>query len=162
MSDVTDWKVFEDFIKQSIYESLEELGELIKDKMVANIDEHVYVGQNEIYKPTYEFRESWESHVVQNGDNCEVEVKSNPDKMKADPDNFVHGSNYNSKYGNKDISEYLPEILAFNLSGNIFGENKWWHNRSDYFAATMDDLKANGWLNKTFKRLLRKRGLTVV
>ena len=158
MSDnTTEWSQWDALILQIIEEAIEELGEMVKDKVKASIDEHVYVGQNKIYEPTYEFRESWESENCNEGRTKGVEVKSNPDKMNVDKYNFQHGS----KYQKQDIREYLPELLAFNLSGDFFGANQWWHNRDSYFEETMKQLGRNGWLNKTFKKLLRDRGLSV-
>ena len=154
MSNATDWGQWEVLINTIIKEALIELGELIKEKVVGNIDEHVYVGQNTIYEPTYEFRESWGSNDVSSGKNAEVLIKSDPSKMKWIKDLAQHGSS-------EDISEFLPEILAYNLSGDAMGEG-WWQHRTSYMDETLKGLKANGWLSKNFKSLLRKRGLTVV
>jgi hypothetical protein len=159
MDNTTVWKEWDELIVSIIRESLNELGEMIEHKVRANIDEHVYVGQNEVYEPTYEFRESWDSVDVSKGRDAEVIIRSDKGKINSIPEKFQHGSYYWRK--GSDISDYLPEILAFNLSGDFFGANQWYHNRESYFYETLKELQANGWLSKTFKQLLRKRGLSV-
>lgn len=168
MSDVTNWANYEKMIQGLVRDALNELGELINEKVKAQIDEDVYIKRNnQEYgylrsnnnMPSYEFRESYESNdTTKSPNNPEVLIKSNPDKMTIDTKNFKHSSDYGRP---KDIRHFLPEILAFNLSGDLFGENEWWHNRESFYYNALDKLKAGGWLNKTFKKLLRKRGLSV-
>ena len=155
MSDATKWSDFEKMIQMLVRDALNELGELVNDMVKKQIDEDVYVNTPEVYDRTYEFRESYESvDVTKDGNNPEVFIRSDKGKMNYNKDLFQHGSD-------RDISEFLPEILAFNLSGDLFGSNQWWHNRDSYWNNVLDKLKAGGWLNKEFKRLLRKRGLSV-
>lgn len=163
MAEITQWSQLDNVLELILRDALNELGEMINDKMKAQIDYDVYVGQNKVYEPTYEFRESYESKdVTKDKRNPEVLIKSNPDKMSLDSDNFVHGSNY-SRRGD-DVRGVLDDILANNLSGNItkkwFGDGFWRH-RDSYFDNTLKALEVNGWLSKTFKQLLRKRGLVV-
>lgn len=168
MSDVTNWDLYEKMIQGLVRDALNELGELVNEKVRAQIDEDVYVGRNNQdygylrnnnHMPSYEFRESYESKdVTTNPNNPQVLIQSDPNKMSLDIHNFKHGSPYGDP---RDIRAFLPEILAFNLSGDLFGEDMWWHNRESYFYNVLDKLKGGGWLNKTFKQLLRKRGLSV-
>ena len=160
MSDATKWSDFEKMIQEMVRSALNELGELVNDMVKKQIDEDVYVNTPEVYNRTYEFRESFESvDVTKDVNNPEIFVRSNKNKMESRPEVFQHGSYYWRK--GSDVTDYLPEILAFNLSGDFFGGG-WWRNRDSYFYNVLDKLKAGGWLNKTFKQLLRKRGLKVV
>jgi hypothetical protein len=159
MGNTTVWAQWDELVLNIIRESLVELGTMIEYKVKSNIDEHVYVGQNEAYEPTYEFRESWDSVDVSKGRDAEVLIRSSKNDMRNIPEKFQHGSYY--WRNGSDIREILPELLAFNLSGDFFGESQWWHNRTSYFDATLKELQASGWLSKTFKQLLRKRGLSV-
>jgi hypothetical protein len=131
---------------------------MIEHKVRDNIDNHVYVGEPEVYDRTYEFIDSWDTVDVSKGRNAEVLIRSDKNFMHSEPNSFQHGSYYWRK--GSDIREILPEILAFNLSGDLFGDG-WWRRRTSYFDATLKELQASGWLSKTFKQLLRKRGLTV-
>jgi len=158
MGNTTVWAQWDELILSMIRESLVELGEMIEHKVRDNIDNHVYVGEPEVYDRTYEFIDSWDSVDVSKGRNAEVLIRSDKNFMHSEPNSFTHGSYYWRK--GSDIREILPEILAFNLSGDLFGDG-WWRRRTSYFDATLKELQANGWLSKTFKQLLRKRGLTV-
>jgi hypothetical protein len=159
MGDTTVWAQWDELILDIIRESLVELGTMIEHKVRDNIDNHVYVGEPEVYDRTYEFIDSWDTFDISKGRDAKVLIRSDKGMMENRPEIFQHGSNYWSK--GTDVRKYLPEILAFNLSGDFFGENQWYHNRVDYFEATLKELQASGWLNKTFKQLLRKRGLSV-
>ena len=160
MSDATVWSEWDSLIVNIINESLFELGEIIEDRLKASINENVYVGQNKQYKSTYEFRESWEVNVINNGRDAEILIKSNPNKMTLDTDNFIHGSNYEKDgsggYQPNDIRSYIPELLDQNWSGDIFGDG-WWRHRNSYMDDLLTKLQASGWLSKKFKELLRKR-----
>jgi hypothetical protein len=165
MSDgATNWSQWESLICEIIRDSLNELGEIIEAKIKQNIDEHVYKYEPAKYERTYEFRESWTVTAMIKGNDFDIVIKSDPTKMTLNQNKFQHGSIYN-KNGQTietDVREYLPEILAFNLSGRLFdGFNDWWKHRTSYFDVTVQQLHAGGWLNKKFKELLRQRGLTV-
>lgn len=162
MAEINTWGQFEHVVLDIVHSALLELGEMVENKIKYYIDQDVYVGQNKVYEPTYEFRESFTSVDVGSKSNPEVLIHSDKNKMTSKPEIFQHGSYYSRK--GSDIREWLPEILAFNLSGDItpdwFGDGFWKH-RDNYFYDTLESLRANGWLSKTFKQLLRKRGLTV-
>ena len=166
MSDATNWNVFEKMIQESVRSALIELGELVNEKVKKNIERTVYDygdRNREVYEPTGEFGKSFKSSdITLSPNNPEVLIKSDPSELHTyQPEKYVHGSIYAGGTIEEDVREYLAEILAFNTSGDLFGQSEWWHDRDSYFYDTLEELKSGGWLGNTFKKLLRKRGLSV-
>jgi len=132
----------------------------VEDKIIANIDEYVYIGRNEYYydgsaMPTYEFRESWKSDGAKSIPNgFEAEIYSHYDMMRLDKDTFLHGSYWG------DVRKYLPEIIEEGLSGKLFGEG-FWREKRPFFSKTIEQLESQGLIQKWYIEEFRKRGLQV-
>ena len=161
MAQITNWGMLEVVLQQILVDVLNEVGELVENRMRYYIDEDVYLGHNRFYadgtgQPTYEFRKSVTrdtAKVVRNGE-VRVKVYHDTKVMKSDPENFIHGSKY---WSPNDISTYLPEILAFNKNGRLFGANE--IERDNYWYDTLDSLQKGGELRKWLMTALRKRGI---
>lgn len=157
---VDTWAGLETMINLVLIDALNEVGEYVAGKMKFYIDKDIYSYDPTTYDRTGEFLESVVSDpakIVRPGE-IRVNVHHDVSKMSTDAENFTHGSMY---WSPNDIRSYLPEILAFNKSGDIFGENKSWHNRSNYWEDTLKALTATGELRQVLRTALRKRGLTV-
>lgn len=159
--EIDTWGVLEIYIENAVREALKEVGEKVNHRMREFIDRDVYDvnpnnydGSKDTYETTYQLRESvTTSEVGHNPEGYEVEVYHDTEKIVYNGDLFQHGSS-------KDISEWIPEIIAFNKSGNLFGSNQWWHKRNSYFYDTLDNLKNSGELTIWFTTALSKYGLS--
>ena len=168
MSDVTDWDIYEKMIQDLVRDALNELGEKVEEVIKQYIQQDVYDfgdDKRKSYKPTGEFKESIKSvPLVSKPNNPEVLIGSHGGSMKTyEPENYIHGSIWgrNGTEYEEDVRNYLAEILAFNTSGDLFGTNRWWHNRDSYWYNALEHLKSGGWLNKEFKKILKSKGLDV-
>jgi hypothetical protein len=165
MAEITSWNQLENVLMNIVKSSLAEVGEKINDKLRSHVESDVYINSNTSYaygtgQPTYDLRESiTTSEVKTTGNTAEVEVFHDKEKMKFDPDNFVHSSRY-WKDGTTDIREILPIIIDMGLGGSFFGDG-WWTDERPYFRNTVKELHQGGLLNKWMKDALRKRGLSV-
>jgi hypothetical protein len=142
-----------------VSDALEEVTQKLLDKLIANIDEIVYIGKNEVYAhgtgvPTYQFRESWTSMQFQHGDEHKSIIYSESDKMQYDPDNYIHGDDLHG-----DLRDKLAAILNEGTNDSIFGQG-WWTVPRPFWDATMK-LMQDGTVDKWFQSALRKRGLTI-
>ena len=146
---------------------LQEVAGKINDKLKARIDEDVYINRNNYYlngtgTPSYEFRESVTTDEMVKGKNeVQIRIFHDKEKMSFKPDDFMHGSRY-WKDGTADIREWLPKIINDGLSGDLFGENKWWQKERPYFSNTLKELESQGLIRKWFKEGLKKRGVNMV
>ena len=167
MSDATLWKDYDEWIQCIIKDALIELGEIINDMVKKQIEEDVYDygdARATMYTPSWDFYESYQSiDITKNPQTPEVLITSIGDEMELDAIRFRHGSEYkvNGTTVSTDVREYLSEILAFNLSGDLFGSNMWFHNRPSYFYNVLEKLESGGFVSKKFRALLKKRGLTI-
>jgi hypothetical protein len=154
---IETWSGLDFMLTLILKEALVEVGEKVNNRMRYYIEQDVYVGHNEVYKNTYQFLNAVTTSlptIIR--DSVSVKVYIDPNKMQSDPENYTHGS---PKWSPNDIREYLPEILAFNTSGNLFGANQWWHNRDNYFYDTLNSLAKGGELRVWFMAALRARGI---
>jgi hypothetical protein len=154
--EITNWGVLEAYIENAVKDVLREIGEKVNQRLRDMINHDVYDAyQPEEYERTYQLRESvTTSDIEKNVDGYKVEIYHDTSKIFYNKDKVQHGSN-------KDISKWIPEIIAFNLSGDAFGSNQFWHNRDQYFYETLETLKTRGDLSKWFKDGLRARGLNI-
>lgn len=133
-----------------------------------NTDKYVYEAGNRTNyyaygttQPTFELRESISnSEVTKNGDSAEIRVYHDKDKMRFEPDDFVHGSRY-WKDGFTDIREILPKIINDGLSGDFFGSG-WWQEERPYFSKTIEEIQSKGLIKKWFQEGLAKEGIKTV
>jgi hypothetical protein len=167
MTDVTDWDLYEKMIQDMMRDAINELGERVEEVVKQYIQQDVYDfgdSYRTFYEPTGEFKESIKSvPLVSKPDSPEVLIGSHGGSMSYQPEKYTHGSIW-SKNGTEyeeDVRNYLAEILAFNHSGDLFGNNVWFHGRDSYYYNALEHLKAGGWLNKEFKKILRSKGLVV-
>jgi len=168
MSDIENWSDLDSLLRQAIGEAVVELGERVKNIMIEKIEEHVY---NTYVPVAYErdrdgrgFKDSITALEVDIGKhNPMVFVYSRGDKMSLDQDNFKHGSRYVGRDGGEeetDVRDNLADIIAFNLSGNLFGYGHW-RERENYFTDTLFELEHNGWLDRTFASILKSKGIDI-
>jgi hypothetical protein len=136
---------------------MNEVGKKATKHLQDNIQKYIYdYGDlhRETYSPTHEFLNTPE-HTSPKVDGNEVstEVFHNTDNLSVDVDNFQHGSNYQTS----DIRQWLPKVLNDNLSGNIWGDNRWYQNREHYFDITVNELIDSGlalkWIKDEYKKL---------
>jgi len=158
---VTTWGGLELVLNAILLDALNEVGEYVVGKMKFYIDKDIYGHMTpQDYTRTGDFLDSVvqdPAKIVRPGE-VRVTVRHDVNSMSLDEENYTHGSNY---WNPTDIRKYLPEILAFNGSGNLFGESQKWHSRSNYWTDTLDALTATGELRQVLRTALRKRGLTV-
>ena len=148
--------------------ALDEVGEKVNELLREHVDDDVYKKgyQTKEYaygtsQPTFTLRESITTSDVQTkGNEAQVSVYHDKNKMAFDPDNFVHGSRY-WRDGTTDIRDYLPMIIDMGLSGDLFGSG-WWQDERPYFRNTLAELRDNGKLKQWFKEALVRQGLKVV
>jgi hypothetical protein len=147
----------ENYLMKCIKNALDEVGEKVNELLREHVDDDVYkVGYKANYyaygdsQPTFDLRESvTTSDVKTNGNQSEVSIFHDKNKMRFEPDNFIHGSRY-WKDGTTDIREYLPMIVDMGLSGDLFGSG-WWQDERPYFRNTLAELRDNGKLKQWFK-----------
>jgi hypothetical protein len=162
---IIPYSQLQDYLLKCIKKALDEVGEKVNELLREHIDEDVYRAgyQTNYYaygttQPTFDLRESvTTSNVKVSGNQAEVFIYHDKNKMRLDPDNFVHGSNY---WRNRDIRDILPEIIEYGLSGDLFGKG-WWQDPRPYVQNTIDELKSQGKLKQWFKEALEKQGLKV-
>ena len=147
---------------------LEYVADKANELLREHVDSDVYQagGKTNYYaygstQPTFELRDSISnSEVSVNGNSAEIKVFHDKDKMRFDPDNFVHGSNY-WKDGVSDIRELLPRIINDGLSGDLFGSG-WWQKERPYFTKTIEEIQSKGLMRKWFQEGLAKQGIKTV
>jgi hypothetical protein len=151
-----------------IKDALAEVGDKVNELMQNRVDVDVYMAgrqtnyyANGTMQPTFGLRDSiTTSQVKSSGNTAEVTVYHDSDKMQFDPDSFIHGSRY-WKDGTTDIRDILPEIVAFGLSGDLFGSG-WWQDERPYYQNTLKELKEQGKLRQWFIEALKKRGINAI
>jgi hypothetical protein len=160
MAKIDTWDGLENVIYSIVIDALNEVGEYVASKMRFFIDKNIYSAYDpKDYDRTSDFLHSVVVDSPKRVRNeARVKVHHDTSKLELDEENFLHGSEF---WSPTDIREYLPEILAFNGSGNLFGVNQPWHKRSNYWYDTLDALQKNGELTKVLKQALKKRGLVV-
>lgn len=154
--------VFElDKALQPILKSVvEAVGKKAEAKVKEYIESEVYSYHGNYYydgtgNRTGEFKESWTTSDAKNiGDGYQVEVSSDPSKMRFDADTFLHGS-----YAG-DVRGFLGEIINEGLAGSLFGSG-FWDEKRPFFDKTIQDLVDNGLIDKWFKEEFLKHGITV-
>jgi len=157
LKDIETYSGLEAVLIGIIQEVLEEVGKKVEQAMKDIIDKDVYQAHTpNQYERTHQLRDSVtasKAKSVKGGG--EVEIYHDESKITYKP-LYQHGSPFSG-----DISEFIPEIIAFNLSGNLFDSNKWWHHRSNYYQDTLKLLKEKGMLSKWFKEGLKSRGIDI-
>ena len=112
-------------------------------------------------QPTFELRDSISNSDVQvSGDSAEIRVYHDKNKMRFEPDDFVHGSNY-WRDGVSDVRDILPLIINNGLSGDLFGSG-WWQEERPYFSNTIKEIQSQGLIKKWFQEGLAKQGIKTV
>ena len=163
---VDSWSLLNAELNKIVAEALKDVGKKVADQMKGRIDRDVYaVGAPTRYERTGQLKKSvTTSDVEENNGESEIKIFHDKDQIIYNPAKFQHGSppqlNGIPIRGSGDISEYIPEIIAFNKSGNLF-KTGWWQHRNNYFLDTMADLKSQGLLSKWFKEALKKRGIMI-
>jgi len=168
---VDTWGALNAALTNIVAEALKEVGEKVAAQMKLRINKDVYSANSPTkYERTNQLMDSvTTSDVETNQGESEVKISHDTDKIHYNPSKFQHGSPPTMKRwgktidikGSGDISEWIPEIIAFNKSGNLFGSG-WWQNRDNYYLNTLEDLKSQGLLSKWFRVALRKRGIDMV
>lgn len=152
------WGELEKQLDAKIQIALRSLGEDVVNVMREKVEEHVYMDNPKVYDRTGNFADSVMATKLKpfgKGHRLNVEHNIKFLRLYNDPDNFIYGSHYNRKYNyNDDISEWLPEILAYNKSGNFFGANQAWHNRENYFEETWNIVEKDNWIEDRMRKYL--------
>jgi hypothetical protein len=88
-------------------------------------------------EPTGDLKRSVvKSRVKVTKDGASVTISHDPEKLRLDQENNIHGSDYKNDRGEPiitDVRESLPHIINDGLSGNRFG-NGWWRRKRPYFT----------------------------
>jgi hypothetical protein len=148
--EIDTWDKLDKFIDSKIQIALKSLGEDVVEVMREKVETHVYLSDNSAYERTGHFADSvmaTDLKKVGHIHTLNVEHDTEFLSLYNDPDNFIYGSNY---YKTSDISEWLPEILAENKSGNLFGTGAPWHNRTNYFEETWKEVEKGKWIEDRF------------
>jgi hypothetical protein len=137
---------------------MEEILSKLLDKLIANIDEIVYVGKNEVYvspnaQPTYQFRDSWTTLQTKDANEIKGRLYQEPLSMDFDPDRYIHGSWLG------DAREMLASYLFLGTDSSVFGHG-WWEEPRDAWTPTMKLLE-DGTVDKWFVSACKKRGLQI-
>jgi hypothetical protein len=154
------------YLTKILRDCLQEVADKVNDKLRYHVDEEVYINRNNYYadgsgEPTYDLRESITTdEIKQSGNELSTKVFHDKDKMRFQPDDFIHGSRY-WKDGVTDIREILPKIINDGLSGDLFGSG-WWQEERPYFTNTINELQSQGLIKRWFKEALAKRGIKSV
>jgi hypothetical protein len=129
----------------------------VEQAMKDMIDKDVYQAHTpNQYERTHQLRDSViasKTESIRGGGR--VKIYHDESKINYQP-LYQHGSPLSG-----DISKWIPEIIAFNFSGELFGFDKWWHHRVNYYTDTLKLLKEKGMLSKWFKEGLKNRGIIV-
>jgi len=149
-NEIDTWDRLDRFIDSKIQIALKSLGEDVVEVMREKVEKHVYLDNNSVYKRTGHFADSvMATDLKRLGYTHTLSVEHDTEFLSLynDPDSFIYGSNY---YKTNDISEWLPEILAENKSGDFFGINKAWHSRKNYFEETWNEIEQGNWIEDRF------------
>jgi hypothetical protein len=154
-----------------IKRSIDQLSDIILKKMKDNIKTIVYgAGTPSKYKRqglNGGFLGSW--MYIQQWDFGNVLAKStifmNPDALRLDQANWIHGSSYNKKDGThyeSDIRKVLDSMIieAGDLVGNKFGYG-WWKEPRDFFSPTLEYVEKDI-LQSEIKTVFAKNKLILV
>lgn len=151
------------YLMPILRECLQEVADKVNDRLRYHVDGDVYINRNNYYangtgEPTYDLRESITTdEIKQSANEVFTKVYHDKEKMRFQPDDFIHGSRY-WKDGITDIREILPQIINDGLSGSLFGEG-WWQEPRPYFSDTLQELQSQGLIKRWFKESLNKRGV---
>ena len=159
MKEISSYSGLEAILIGIIQEALEGVRKKVEEQMKLNIDIDVYEANTpNQYDRTYQLKDSvmtTDVKTVKGGGSFYLQHDTS--KIKYAP-LYQHGSP-SKKWG--DVSKLIPEIIAFNLSGDWFNDG-WWQNRDSYYLDTLEDLQDKGMLSKWFKEELRNRGVEIV
>jgi hypothetical protein len=168
MATANSWDEITKLLIPIIKDCVQEVGDKVNELLREHVDKDVYQAgyqanyyANGTMQPTFGLRDSITTSTLKiSGNEVTTEIYHDSDKMELDPDNFIHGSRY-WKHGTTDIRDILPEIVAFGLSGDLFGSG-WWQNPRPYFQNTLQELKEQGKLRQWFIEALKKRGIKTI
>jgi hypothetical protein len=131
-----------------INEAMEYVMQKMYDMYKDLIDEIVYNTEYPVlYDRTYEFAESWQKDVQQNGMGAQGTITQDYSLMSFDPDTYTHGSEY---YSPEDVRPFLANIIYEGLTGKLFGDG-WWRNARDAWTPLINKLES-GQLDKWFRQ----------
>ena len=161
MPEFSSYSQIEPILLKILMDAISEVGDRANKLLREHVVSDVYnIGDSmgiESYKRTGDLESSvTTSNVKVYGNELEVQVFHDPDKMEYDPENFIHGSRY---FEPNDVREMLPYLIDQGKTGGMFG-NKWKDLMRPYMSNTIAELKDNT-LEKWMVEALAKRGVSV-
>lgn len=140
------------YIEKATIASLEyEVANVVEETIRKYLYNNFYAYQPKVYQRTFEFFNSLtKSRVVKNGDEYEVQVYFDTDKIHANPQTGQH-------YDGEDISEYIPWMAEDGVI-QPFQSN----HRGGFVQDAFTELESLNIHINALKEALREKGITVI
>lgn len=123
------------------------------------IDKEVYSIPEGDYERTYALRDSLiDSALEIKGNSATVKISHDWVNMQYNVAKFQHASPYWSPW---KYTQYVAETVHEGTSGNLFGENRHWHNRKPYMDNAKETMKSGKYRSLMVEQL-RKNGYKVL
>ena len=139
-----------------ISDALTEVGEKVFEHLMNNLDKWIYnynkpnisyaYGKGE---PTGDFKRSWTTMQTQNGNEHKALIYNEPEEMRLDEYNHIHGS--------LSLGDLRNDLAAI-LNEGYGDKSNWWDSPRPYWDELME-LISKGYVDKLFKSACQRRGL---
>jgi hypothetical protein len=142
------------WLSQQIAQSMNDVGEMVVEKVKEHIESDVYSFDPKVYQRTNELKESIvHSTPIVNGDTVEVSIYPDAQLIHPSPPN-----QHQSVISGDDYSPYVAITVEEGTSGKLFGEGYWTEPRP-FMENTVAELEGSGLFADALKISLNKKGI---